>query len=96
MSAYIIANVTVTNQVQYDAYRAMASLAMQVHDAHVCVRGGATTLLEGSWPAKRVVVLKFPSVEHARAFYDSIEYSKARKLREGAAEMNMIVVEGAD
>ncbi len=93
-SAYVIAHVQVTNPAQYDAYRALSSLAMQAHDAEVCVRGGAVEVLEGDWQPERVVVLKFASVEKARAFYASAEYSRAREAREGAAVMHMIVVEG--
>ena len=93
-SAYVIAHVQVTNPAQYDAYRALSSLAMQAHDAEVCVRGGAVEVLEGDWQPERVVVLKFASVEKARAFYASAEYSRAREAREGVAVMRMIVVEG--
>ena len=44
-SAYILANVTVTNPAQYEDYRKFSSLAMQVHGAEVCIRGGAVTVL---------------------------------------------------
>lgn len=93
-SAYIIANVTVTNPAQYEEYRKLSTLAMQSHGAEPCVRGGAVQVLEGDWQPDRMVVLKFPSVEAARRFYDSTEYSRARQAREGAAVMRMIVVEG--
>lgn len=93
-SAYIIANVTVTNSDQYAEYRRLSSLAMQAHGAEVCVRGGAVEVLEGDWHPDRVVILKFPSVEKARAFYDSSEYGAARAARQGAAVMRMVVIEG--
>lgn len=93
-SAYIIANVTVINPAQYEDYKKFSSAAMQVHGAEVCVRGGKAQVLEGDWTPERVVVLKFPSLAAARAFYDSPEYGKARAARQGAAVMRMIVVEG--
>ncbi|PMY01504.1 DUF1330 domain-containing protein, partial [Pseudomonas sp. GW460-13] len=40
-------------------------------------------------------VLKFPSYEAAKSFHDGEAYRAARKAREHAAKMNMIVVEGA-
>jgi uncharacterized protein (DUF1330 family) len=67
---------------------------MQAHGAEVCVRGGAVHVLEGDWQPDRVVVLKFPSVEQARRFYDSAEYRRARQAREHAAVMRMVLVEG--
>lgn len=93
-SAYIIANVDVTDPAQYEQYRKLSTLAMQAHGAEVCVRGGAVEVLEGDWSPTRLVVLKFPSTQAARAFYDSTEYSQARAAREGAAVMRMLVVEG--
>lgn len=42
------------------------------------MRGGAVTVLEGGWQPSRIVVLRFPSVEAARAFHDSPEYRRAR------------------
>ena len=54
----------------------------------------ALDVLEGDWQPARLVVLKFPSVAKARAFYDSPEYRLARDARAGAAIMRMVVVEG--
>jgi uncharacterized protein (DUF1330 family) len=93
-SAYIIANVRVTNPTQYEDYKKFSSLAMQAHGAEVCVRGGAVEVLEGDWQPDRLVVLKFPSLAKARAFNESSEYSRARQAREGAAVMRMVLVEG--
>jgi uncharacterized protein (DUF1330 family) len=94
MSAYVIANVHVTDPAQYESYKRLSSIAMQAHGAEVCVRGGAVEVLEGDWQPERMVVLKFRDVAAARAFYDSPEYRAAREARAGAADMRMIVVEG--
>jgi uncharacterized protein (DUF1330 family) len=93
-SAYIIAQVSVTDPAQYEEYKRLSTLAIHTHGAQVCVRGGAVQVLEGDWQPERVVVLKFDSVEAARAFNASAEYSRARHSREGAAVMRMILVEG--
>ena len=68
---------------------------MQAHGAEPIVRGGKVEVLEGDWNPGRTVVLKFPSFEAARRFYDTPEYLKARAAREGAAVMRMVCVEGA-
>ena len=94
-SAYVIANVTVTNPQQYEQYKKLSTIAMQASGAEVCIRGGKVEVLEGDWQPERMVMLKFPSMEKARAFYDSVEYQAAKDAREGAAVMRMIVVEGA-
>lgn len=93
-SAYIIANVSVTNPSQYEEYKKWSSAAMQAHGAEVCVRGGPVEVLEGDWTPERLILLKFPSVAAAKAFDASPEYDKARAARQGAAIMRMVLVEG--
>jgi uncharacterized protein (DUF1330 family) len=93
-SGLIIANVQVTNPVQYEDYKKWSTAAMQAHGAEVVARGGKTEVLEGDWVPDRVVILKFPSFEAAKAFNASAEYEKARQARAGAAIMRMVVVEG--
>ncbi len=93
-SAYIIANVTVTNPEQYEEYKKLSTIAMQAHGAEVCVRGGKIEVLEGDWNPGRLVILKFPSFEAAKKFNESVEYSAARQSRQGAAVMRMIAIEG--
>lgn len=93
MSAYIIANVTVTDPQQYEEYRRFSSQAMTESGARVLVRGGETQALEGEAPS-RTVILEFPDMQAARDFYASETYLKARKARESAAIMTMYIVEG--
>ncbi len=93
-SSYLLANVDVTDPQQYEQYKKLSSIAMQAHGAEVCVRGGRTEVLEGDWNPGRLVILKFPSLEKAKAFYASPEYEAARKARQGAAVMRMVLIEG--
>ncbi|MEK7344685.1 MAG: DUF1330 domain-containing protein [Pseudomonadota bacterium] len=94
MSGYIIANVQVTNPTQYEEYKKWSTAAMQTAGAEVCVRGGQVQVLEGDWAPERIVILKFPTFDAAKAFYELPEYQKARQARAGAATMRMVVVEG--
>jgi uncharacterized protein (DUF1330 family) len=38
--------------------------------------------------------LSSPDLDAAKRFYESAEYQDARRLREGAARLNMVAVEG--
>ena len=51
-------------------------------------------MLEGDWNPTRLVVLEFPDLEAVQRFYESPEYQAAKALREGAAHLNMVAVEG--
>ena len=93
-SAYIIANVRVTNPEQYAEYRKWSTLAFEAHQVEVLVRGGNFEVIEGEWIPDRLVLLRFPHVEAAHRFYNSPEYTQARAAREGAAIMRMVMVEG--
>ena len=93
-SAYILANVSVTDAGQYEEYKRLSTIAMKAHGAEVCVRGGTVEVLEGDWTPNRVVLLKFPSMDAARAFYDTPEYQAAIASRQGAAVMRMVAIEG--
>jgi len=93
-SAYLIAHVEVTDPQRYADYQKLSSIAIQAAGAEICARGGAVSVLEGDWRPARVVVLKFPDVAAAHAFWNSSEYLQAREARMGAAVMRMIVVEG--
>ena len=93
-SAYIIANVTVTDPEQDAEYRKLSTIAVEAYGAEFCARGGAVEVLEGDWTPDRVVILKFSSLEKAKAYYQSVEYTAAIKARQGASVMRMVVVEG--
>jgi uncharacterized protein (DUF1330 family) len=95
MPAYIIAQINVTNQEKYQEYARLAGPANQKYGGRFLVRGGSKTVLEGAVPYSRIVVTEFPDVEAAKRFYHSVEYQAAREKRLGAADFNMMVVEGA-
>jgi uncharacterized protein (DUF1330 family) len=94
MSAYILVDTKVTDPTRYDAYKKLAEVAVTRHGGRYLVRGGEHAPLEGTWRPNRIVILEFPTVERAKAFYDSAEYLAARAARAGAAEMNLVVVAG--
>ena len=51
-------------------------------------------MLEGEWRPQRLVLLEFEDLDAAQRWYDSPEYRDARALREGAANLSMVAVDG--
>lgn len=94
MTAYVIFDVDVTNPVDYEGYKQLAAPTVALYGGKYIVRGGQTETLEGDWTPKRIVVLQFESVEKAKAWINSPEYSEARALRHKYAVSKAIVVEG--
>jgi uncharacterized protein (DUF1330 family) len=94
MAAYLIVDIDVRDAKAFDEYRKMVVPTIQKYGGRYLVRGGATTVLEGNWQPKRVVVLEFDSVERAREWYDSADYRPARDIRLKASSGNAVLVEG--
>ena len=95
MTAYIIADVTITNPEGYAAYRPLAAASVARHGGRFIARGGAVESLEGGWAPSRIVIIEFPSMDAARAFYNSTDYQEALKVRLANSTGRMILVEGA-
>jgi uncharacterized protein (DUF1330 family) len=91
MSAFVIASVNVTDPEKYKGYQALTPGAIAGHGGKFVVRGGAMEVLEGEWPRPRVVVLQFDSMDAAKKFYHSAEYTAARAKREGALDLQRSV-----
>lgn len=94
MAAYVIANVEVIDAATYERYRKDVPATIEKYGGRFLVRGGAVQALEGPFVPKRIVVLEFPSVERAKAWWDSPEYRPLRALRQSASRGDLLVVEG--
>jgi uncharacterized protein (DUF1330 family) len=74
---------------------AEAPAAVQAAGGEYLVRGGQLEVMEGDWQPARIAMLRFPSFEQAKAFYDGELYRQARAKRAGATQFfNMVLVEG--
>jgi len=96
MPAYVIVETDVHDPEQYARYQAASPDAVHSGGGRFVVRGGDLAVLEGDWNPSRLVVLEFPDLEAARRWYDSAEYEQAKRLREGAANLRMVAVQGLD
>ena len=94
MAAYVITEIDVTDPTGYEEYKKMGPPTIAAYGGKFVARGGKTEVLEGGWAPKRLVVLEFESVERAKEWWASKEYSAAKQVRQKAAVTNMIVVEG--
>jgi uncharacterized protein (DUF1330 family) len=91
---YVIGRAEVTNAAAWGQYAAKATEAMKKYGGNPIVRGGKMETVEGHGVARNVVI-EFPSYEAARAYAHSAEYAAAKKLREGAGTIDLVIVEGA-
>jgi len=92
--AYMIARINVTDPERYKNYIAATPAIIQKFGGKFIARGGETVTLEGERETRRIAVVEFPALDNIRQFYDSAEYKAAIKLREGAAELDILGVAG--
>jgi uncharacterized protein (DUF1330 family) len=95
MSAYVVVQITVEDPLAYEQYKALAPSSIATYGGRYVVRGGRSEVLEGSWQPPRLVVLEFPTLAQARAWWNSPEYAPAKELRQRCAQTEMLLIEGS-
>ena len=92
---YWIAHVTVRDPERYKQYQALNAAAFKKYNAKFLVRGGGDHAeVRGGTLKQRHVVLEFDSLAIAKACYDSPEYKAAVAVRNQAADVDIVIVEG--
>ena len=94
--AYWVGIVNVKNQDEYKKYTDIAGPALVAAGAVILSRGGKIKNLEGK-EINRLVVIEFPSMDHAENFYNSEEYKKGLKfLTSDVADRLLNIAEATD
>jgi uncharacterized protein (DUF1330 family) len=94
MAAYaIFIREITTNPAELQIYGQKAGAAAAGHALKPLALYGRQQVLEGP-PCEGVVILEFPTLEDARAWYDSPAYAEAREHRFKGAEYRALLVEG--
>jgi uncharacterized protein (DUF1330 family) len=94
MSAYVVVQVDVKDPVRYEGYKKLVPPSLEKYGGRFVVRGGQVHPMEGTWAPARFVLVEFPSVEQAKAWWGSPEYAEAKALRQATADSQLIIVEG--
>ena len=94
MPAYVISDVTFRNPDAVESYRSRAAASIAHYGGRYVARGGAVEVLEGDWTPERIIIVEFPDMERARAWYRSPEYATALQVRDAALTRNLILVDG--
>jgi uncharacterized protein (DUF1330 family) len=94
MLAYVIVDILVQDQKNYDEYKLLAPATVAAYEGKYLARGGKTEVLEGEWIPNRLVILEFPSLEQANFWFNSPEYAHPKEMRQLSTRTNMVVLEG--
>jgi uncharacterized protein (DUF1330 family) len=96
MPAYVIVRVEVTDWDKYNEYLKVGPGTVAQYGGRFIARGGEVVTLEGPEETRRLVILEFPSLAKAKAWYNSKEYQNAKKLRAGASTGSLIAIDGVE
>jgi uncharacterized protein (DUF1330 family) len=94
MSAYVIfIRESTRNPAEMETYSKAAGAALAGHPVKVLAVYGRHEVLEGP-EVEGVVILEFPGIAEAKAWYDSPAYREAREHRFRGADYRAVIVEG--
>jgi uncharacterized protein (DUF1330 family) len=94
MPAYVVVNVTVRDPARYEEYKRVAFPTVTAYGGRYVARGAPVEVREGDWSPSRLVILEFPNLDQARAWWSSPEYAPAKALRQSCAETQLVITEG--
>jgi uncharacterized protein (DUF1330 family) len=94
VTAFLISDVTVKDADAFQTYRTRAATSIAQHGGKYLARGGRVESLEGAWSPRAIIIVEFPSLEQARAWYGSPEYAFALEVRDEALSRSLILVDG--
>jgi uncharacterized protein (DUF1330 family) len=90
---YMIANYQINDQKGFQQYLDAAGSLVAQYGGRVIVFNLNATAIEGS-PKSVIAIAEFPSAEDAQRFYNSPEYTAAKKFRIASTEGSVIITEG--
>jgi uncharacterized protein (DUF1330 family) len=92
MPAYVISDVAFRDAAAIESYRTRAAASIAHYGGRYLARGGAVERLEGDWQPANLIIVEFPDMARARAWYRSPEYATALQFRDAALSRNLILV----
>lgn len=96
MAAYVVAEVDVQDPVGYEEYKVLAAASIAQYGGRYIARGGEVAALESEPAPKRIAILEFPTLERARQWFSSPEYTRARGIRLRSAASRLYAVAGVE
>ena len=93
MKAYVYLAAQIENDTKWLDYTRFSAPAVKAAGGRYLIAGEPVETLEGKADDRRHVLVQFDSAQHARDFYRSAEYQTAKARRNGAADVNTIILE---
>jgi uncharacterized protein (DUF1330 family) len=96
VSSYLVGLIDIHDEAGYQDYLAGFDEVFARYQGQVVAVEDHPRVLEGPWPARRTVLIKFPSDAELRRWYDSPEYQVLAGLRQKASVASIAIITGRD
>jgi uncharacterized protein (DUF1330 family) len=93
MAAYVFVELSIKDHEGFREYVQKAPISIEIYGGKYVLRCRLTEELEGKWQSQIFVALEFPSVQRAKEWWNSSEYSEAREIRHKTAYTRMSIFE---
>ena len=94
MNAYLILDLSIHDIGRFSEYIHKIPEFIKKHSGRYVVQGVESTVVEGNWKPERVVVIEFPTSDHAKTFLNDPEAQDLFKLRHETTTSKLILVDG--
>lgn len=94
MTAYLVLDFSVHDLSGFLPYVQRIPAFIEKHGGRYIVRGVEPTVMEGDWSPERMVILEFPSAEHAKAFLSDADAQTLFRVRHTTTSSKLVLVDG--
>jgi len=89
-------NLVVHDFAKLEEYKSTVAPTVQKYLGRYVLLGGAAMVMEGDWRPTYPVMIEFPNMTQALAWYNSAEYHPLKLLRQSAVRCNAVFMEGLE
>lgn len=93
MPGFIIIHSTLTDPERFQEYVLASEDSVNKYQGKFVLGGLVGEVLEGQHSKKRTVIFEFPSLDNAKAWYESEEYQSVKQLRDGTGEFDFVLLD---
>ena len=92
---YVVANVRIDDPDGYKtSYQDHVGSLIEKYQGTFLVRGGYKTDLENAFPYERLVIIEFPTRQHAEDWYNDPEYQQLVTDASTFVERTIVIIDG--
>jgi uncharacterized protein (DUF1330 family) len=95
-NGYVALLLDINDLDRYADYLSKAAVTVKAHGGVFLFASEHPHVVEGAWPAQRTIIIEFPSVEAANAWYVSREYEPLIKDRRATADSRVAIFGGIE